>query len=446
MPCSESLKWMKQIKTDKTMLDIFKSETFKKNAVLIARIVLGCVFIFSGFAKAVDPLGGTYKIEDYLTSFGMDFFVPIAFIGSIALSSLEFLLGICLILGANMKSTSILTLLFMAVMTPLTLYIAIFNPVTDCGCFGDALKISNWATFWKNIVFSALALIVYFWRNHSPNVFSQKTDWTIAIYSGLFATAISIYCYFHLPIIDFRPYKNGTNIMQSMEKPEDAPSDVYETILIYEKDGVQKKFSLENYPKDDSTWKHVETISEIVEKGYEPPIHDLTMDNADGEDILEDVLNDPGYTFWLVSSRVEKAYTYNRKVINDVYEYAQKNGYAFYGMTATGLETQEMKEYIREASAEYPFVNTDEITLKTIVRSNPGLVLIKDGVILNKWSCKDIPTFDKPLDESEWNSVQEPNKTKVILLSIIAFILPLVLIFLLDKIINKFFKKKEEKQ
>ncbi|MCQ2218250.1 MAG: DoxX family protein [Paludibacteraceae bacterium] len=426
------------------MLDILKSEKFRRNAVIIARILLGCVFIFSGFAKAVDPLGGTYKIEDYLTSFGMDFFVPIAFVGSIALSTLEFLLGICLIVGANMKSTSILTLLFMGVMTPLTLYIAIFNPVTDCGCFGDALKISNWATFWKNIVFSALALIVFFWRKYSPSLFSQKTDWTIAIYSGIFAIAVSLYCWIHLPILDFRPYKNGTNIIESMEVPEDAPKDVYETTLIYEKDGVQKKFTLENYPKDDSTWHHIETISEIVEKGYEPPIHDLTMDHPDDGDIIEDVLNEPGYTFWLVSSRVEKAYTYNRKAINAVYDYAKEHGYGFYGMTATGLESQEMKEYIREACAEYPFVNTDEITLKTIVRSNPGLVLIKGGVVVNKWSNKDIPTFDKPLEESELGTIQAPDKQKAILLSIIAFIVPLALIFLLDKILIKFFKKGDD--
>ncbi|MBP5454997.1 MAG: DoxX family protein [Paludibacteraceae bacterium] len=427
------------------MLEILKNEKFRKNVVLISRILLGCVFIFSGFAKAVDPLGGTYKIEDYLTSFGLDFFVPIAFIGSIALSTLEFLLGICLIVGANIKSTSILTLLFMAVMTPLTLYIAIFNPVSDCGCFGDALKISNWATFWKNIIFSTLALIVFFWRKYSPSLFSQRTDWIIAIYSGIFAIAVSLYCYVHLPILDFRPYKNGTDIIQAMERPEDAPIDIYETKLIYEKDGVQKEFTMENYPKGDSTWTHVETISELVEKGYEPPIHDLTMDHPDDGDILEEVLNDPSYTFWLVSPRVEKAYTYNRKAINDVYEYAKEHGYGFYGMTATGLESQEMKEYIREASAEYPFVNTDEITLKTIVRSNPGLVLIKGGVVVNKWSVKDIPTFDKPLEESELGAVQSPDKQKAILLSIIAFILPLALLFLLDKLLIKFLQKEENK-
>lgn len=425
------------------MLDILKSEKFRRNAVLISRLLLGCVFIFSGFAKAVDPLGGTYKIEDYLTSFGMDFFVPIAFVGSIALSTIEFLLGICLIVGANIRSTSILTLLFMGVMTPLTLYIAIFNPVTDCGCFGDALKISNWATFWKNIVFSALALVVCFWKEHSPSLFSQRTDWTIAIYSGIFAVAVSIYCWVHLPILDFRPYKNGTDIIASMERPDDAPSDVYETTLVYEKDGVQKNFTLENYPKDDTTWKHVETISEIVEKGYEPPIHDLTMDHPEDGDIIDDVLNDQGYTFWLVMPRTEKAYTCNRGAVNAVYEYAKEHGYGFYGMTATGLESQEMKEYVREANAEYPFVNTDEITLKTIVRSNPGLVLIKGGKVVNKWNNNDIPTFDQPLETSEWGAIQVPNEKKTILLSIIGFILPLALIFLLDKALIRIFKKNE---
>ncbi|MFA6780273.1 MAG: BT_3928 family protein [Paludibacteraceae bacterium] len=423
----------------------FLNDTVKKSTVVVFRILLGCVFIFSGYAKAVDPLGGTYKIEDYLTSFGWDFFIPVAFVASILLSALEFLLGICMLLGANIRSTSFLTLLFMCVMTPLTLYIAVFNPVSDCGCFGDALKISNWATFWKNMVFITMAIVVFVWRKYSPNLFSQRTEWMISIYSGFFAIAISIYCFFNLPIIDFRPYKNGTDIVKAMEIPEDAPADKYETTFVYEKDGVQKEFTLDNYPKDDTTWKCVAQNSVLVEKGYEPPIHDLTMEDPDEGDIVDVVLADTGYTFLLVSPRMENAYTNNRKKVNDVYEYAKVNGYGFYGMTSTGLESREMQEYIVEASAEYPFVNTDEITLKTIVRSNPGLVLIKNGVVVNKWSNKNIPTFDKPLDESVHGQIQSPDKTRVVVWSVIAFIIPLVIVYFIDKMISKFLDRRAKR-
>ena len=182
----------------------------KRIVVVICQIILGCVFIFSGYAKAVDPYGSYYKIQDYLTAFGWDALLPLAFVAGVLLCAAEFLLGICLLLGANLKTTSILTLIFMAFMTPLTLYIALTDPVSDCGCFGDALVISNWATFWKNIVFSILAIIVYYLRKYSPNLFSQRTDWIIAIYAGCFSICVSLYCLVNLPIIDFRPYKNGT--------------------------------------------------------------------------------------------------------------------------------------------------------------------------------------------------------------------------------------------
>lgn len=417
-------------------MDFYKKDSFKKTVVLICRILLGIVFIFSGYAKAVDPLGGTYKIEDYLSAFGLDFLSPIAFIGSIALSSLEFLLGVCMLLGANMRSTSRLTLLFMCVMTPLTLYIALFNPVSDCGCFGDALKISNWATFWKNVVFITLAIIVFLWYKHSPKLFSQHTEWLIAIYAGLFATALSIYGYINLPIIDFRPYKIGTDIAKSMEVPEGAETDQYKTTLIYQKDGVEKEFTLENYPKD-SSWTFVRNESVLIKKGYEPPIHDFTLYNEDGDDLVEQLLEEKGYTFILVSSRIEKAYTNQRDKINALYEYAKANGHKFYCATSTGLEAQELKEYIREANAEYPFVNTDEITLKTIVRSNPGLVLIKDGIIINKWSNKNMPTLEGDLDKIGYASPAYPNDSRTVLISLILFCIPLICIYLVDKGIIK---------
>lgn len=418
------------------------SDSVKKGIVITSRILLGLVFVFSGFVKAVDPLGSTYKIQDYLAAMGLDFFAPIALAVGIGLAAFEFILGVCLLLGTNLKTTSILTIIMMCFMTPLTLWIAIADPVSDCGCFGDALVISNWQTFWKNIVLMALAILVFKWKEYSPKLFTERTDWLIAICAGCFSVLLSIYCYFNLPIIDFRPYKNGTNLIEAMQIPEDAEEDVIETILIYEKDGVQKEFSLTDYPKDDSTWTFVDSKHEIIKKGYEPPIHDFTMDDPDNGDITEDVLNNPGYSFLMVCYRVEKAVTNNKQKINDIYQFAKENGYGFYCMTATGLETEEMREFKTEmewgkGGEGYTFVNSDEITLKTIVRSNPGLVLIKNGTVVNKWSNKNLPTFDKPLDQSSRGEIQQPNEWSMVFKSILAFLATIALVFGIDWLIKK---------
>lgn len=418
------------------------SDSVKKGIVITSRILLGLVFVFSGFVKAVDPLGSTYKIQDYLTAMGLDFFAPIALAVGIGLAAFEFILGVCLLLGTNLKTTSILTIIMMCFMTPLTLWIAIADPVSDCGCFGDALVISNWQTFWKNIVLMALAILVFKWKEYSPKLFTERTDWLIAICAGCFSILLSIYCYFNLPIIDFRPYKNGTNLIEAMQIPEDAEEDVIETILIYEKDGVQKEFSLSDYPKDDSTWTFVDSKHEIIKKGYEPPIHDFTMEDPDNGDITEDVLNNPGYSFLMVCYRVEKAVTNNKQKINDIYQFAKENGYGFYCMTATGLETEEMREFKTEmewgkGGEGYTFVNSDEITLKTIVRSNPGLVLIKNGTVVNKWSNKNLPSFDKPLDQSPKGEIQQPNEWSMVFKSILAFLATIALVFGIDWLIKK---------
>ena len=426
------------------MLNFLKNATFRTTIVVIFRIVVGCVFIFSGFVKIIDPYGGFYKVEDYLVAFGWNFFIPIAFIGSVLQNAFEFLLGICLLFGANIRSTSFLTMLFMAVMLPLTLYIAIFNPVTDCGCFGDALIISNWATFWKNVVFSFMIVVVFLWHSYSPQLFTQRTEWLIAIYAGFFALAVTWYSYQNLPIIDFRPYKIGTDIKKSMEIPEDAPRDQYETILVYEKEGVKQDFTIENYPQDPS-WTFVEAKNKLVQKGYRPPIHDFTMEDPEYGDITEDMIEDPGYTFLLISPKIENASTDKRNEINAVYDFARKQGYNFYALTSTSLGSKELEEYIIEAGgAEYPFMNTDEITLKTIIRSNPGLVLIKDGRVINKWSNKNIPAFNKPLEESELGQPQLRNNTKTIAYSVTGFIIPLLVILGLDHLIGLVQKRRKK--
>lgn len=356
----------------------------------ICRFLLAASFMFSGFAKAVDPLGSQYKIQDYLSAFGMASWFPSFFplLGGIALSALEFSVGIFLFFGIRRIFTSTMALILLLFMTPLTLYLAIFNPVADCGCFGDAWVLTNWETFGKNVILLIAAASVFKGRKLLIGFVTPKMEWLVSLYTALYVFTLSFYCLDRLPILDFRPYKIGKNILEGMNTPEGAKPSVYESIFTLEKDGQKKDFTLENYP--DSTWAFVDTRTIVKEKGYEPPIHDFSMmELSTGNDITNDVLTDMGYTFLLVAHRIEEADDSNIDLINEIYDYSVENGYAFYCLTSSPEE--QIEQWKDKTGAEYPFCQLDDITLKTIVRSNPGLMLIKNGLILNKWSDEDMP-------------------------------------------------------
>ncbi|MDR3705170.1 MAG: DoxX family protein [Paludibacteraceae bacterium] len=403
----------------------------KRVLLIIFRLLLGCVFVFSGFVKTIDPLGFTYKIQDYLSAMGpfISNFSSVAFIAAVTLSALELLVGLNFILGARLKETTWVAALFLLFMTPLTFWIAIKNPVHDCGCFGDALIISNWATFWKNIVLSALVVSVFLLRkSHKPFV-GHHVQWALALYGFLFAIGLSTYCYYHLPLVDFRPYKIGSNIAKGMEIPANAASDSFDIKLIYAKNGVEKEFTLQNYPKNDNSWTFVDQKSVLVKKGYEPPIHDFTMETDHG-DITNDVLSNPGYTFLLISYDLKKTNIAKSNKINDIYHYAKKHGYGFYAMTAS--TDDDIATYKKQAKAEYPIVLTDKITLKTIIRSNPGLVLIKGATVYNMWSVYDLPRFKEPLEKSALGTIEKPDAKNTIAIVAILFLVPVFITFLID--------------
>jgi hypothetical protein len=354
------------------------------------RFLLSAAFIFSGFVKAVDPLGFQYKIQDYLVAFGMASWVPSFFplLVGIVLSAIEFFIGISLFFGIRRTLASFWALLLMIGMTPLTLYLARFNPVSDCGCFGDAWVLTNWQTFAKNVVLLLTAIGVFRYRKLMVRFISVKMEWLVSLYTLFFVFALSFYCLAHLPVLDFRPYKVGQNILEGMRIPEGAKPSVFETVFILEKNGEKKEFTLEHYP--DSTWTFVDTRTVLKEKGYEPVIHDFSMtDLESGEDITEQVLTDKGYTFLLVAHRMEEADDSNIDLINEIYDYSVEHGYRFYCLTFSSEEQIEL--WMDKTGAEYPFCQMDDITLKTMIRSNPGLMLIKDGTVLNKWSDEDLP-------------------------------------------------------
>ena len=411
----------------------------------VCRFVLAIVFIFSGFVKAIDPLGTQYKIQDYFDAFGWAGIFPdnIPFLASVLLGMLEFCLGIYLFFGIRRIIAPRAVVAVMVVMTPLTFWLALDNPVSDCGCFGDAVVLTNWETFGKNVVLLVMSLVVLKWRKRIFPLATTRFDWLIALYGFLYILCMTIYCYRHLPIFDFRPYYVGADIRSGMEIPEGEEPTVYETRFVLQKDGIEKEFALENYP--DSTWTFVDSKTIVKKKGYEPPIHDFSMMSyEDGEDITEQVLTDEDYTFLLVAHQLGQASDGKIDLINELYDYCLENDYAFYCLTSSSDE--DILKWQEYTGAEYPFCLMDNITLKTMVRSNPGLVLLKGGVVINKWSVADIPDEYQLIGRLEHLPLGKINKQSFVFqvfLVVVWFVLPLLMVCIADLAWKRYRKSPE---
>ena len=361
----------------------------KAVALYVARTVVGLTFILSGFVKAIDPLGTQYKIQDYLAAIPPSLSLPdmLTLLMSVSLSMVEFTLGAFMLTAISRRVTARLTLLFMVVMTAVTVWMYIADPVKDCGCFGDALTLTNLETLLKNIVLLALAALVAWRPTHIGRLMSRSNQMLLGQMLMLTPVALSFWCLYDLPLIDFRPYHIGADIKAGMETPEGAEQPVFDTTFIMEKDGERREFTLDNYP--DSTWTFVDSKTVTVKEGYVPPIHDFSITAADGEDITDMVLGREGYTFLLISPDLDKADDQNFGDIDQIYEFCQDNSIPFYCLTASTEKSQQHWQNI--TGAEYPFCMTDATTLKTMIRSNPGLMLLEKGVVRGKWSHNRLP-------------------------------------------------------
>ena len=405
-------------------------------AVNVCRFVLAATFIFSGYVKAIDPLGTLYKLKDYAAAMSLNGLLPDwALVGvAIALGALEFALGVFMLFAVRRHVVSRIMLAFMTAMTVLTLWIFVADPVKDCGCFGDALKLTNGETLLKNIVLIACAALVAWRPVDMARFISRSNQWIVRYYTVAHIVITSVYCLYTLPIFDFRPYHVGMNIKQGMEIPEGAEQPEFESTFLLRKNGETREFTLDNYP--DSTWEYVDTRTVQTKKGYEPPIHDFALTSCDtGEDITEQVLTKKGYTFLLVSPRLAVADDSNFGDIDQIYEYAEENGADFYCVTASAND--EIERWRDLTGAEYQFCNADETTLKTMIRSNPGLMLLKDGTIIGKWSHNALPQTDDltaPLQQLTIGKAQNDSTTERLLIVLLTFFLPLSALTLADRL------------
>lgn len=423
-----------------------------KVLVEISRIILGVVFIFSGFVKAVDPYGTAYKITDYFTAFGLPSLSFLSLSGSIFQSVVEFAMGACMLFGLYRKWNSRLMLLVMVFMTLLTFYLAIADPVEDCGCFGDALVISNWQTFYKNIVLLVCSVVVFKYHEHISNLFTGKTYWLAFLYIFIFIGSFVFYNYLHDPVFDFRPYKIGANIPELMNV-EVGKGREEKTMLVYAKDGVEKEFTEENYPWEDSTWVFVRMDTKVIKEGEKSPIKDFVINKLNfnqnrteiigQEDITAEVLYYPDYTFLMISPSLENMSTSYLSNFEDVENYANDNDYHFYCLTAS--TTDEIISWAKENTINFDFCTMDDRALKTIIRSNPGLILLKNGVVINKWADVDVPAekdLDRPLQELSYGQlkdIKEEDKKNLIYICVV-FIFPLLGLKIFDFL---FFRRKK---
>ena len=425
------------------------SQRLLKMIVNLCRIIVAVTFIFSGFVKAIDPIGTQYKLQDYLGAIGMAGILPNWTLLAVAvfLAAIEFCIGIFLLFAIQRRLISKLTVAFMAFMTMVTVWIVVADPVKDCGCFGDALHLTNTETLIKNIVLLVCSLVIMYRPLAMFRFVSKSNQWIVTNYTIVFILVSSGLSLYYLPIFDFRPYHIGVNIPRGMEIPKGAKLPQFNTTFIMEKNGQRKEFTLDNYP--DASWKFIDSKTVQTSEGYIPPIHDFSItDNKTGLDLTNSVLSHKGYTFLLIAPHLETADDSNFGDIDRLYEYAQSYDIPFYCLTAS--TTKAIKRWIDLTGAEYPFCITDEAVLKTIIRSNPGLLLLKDGTIINKWSHNNLPNeakLSRPITQSSLGKMPKDSVPAKILEIVLWFILPLTLLTLADRLWawSKWVRLKEQK-
>ena len=417
-------------------------------AVNVCRLLIAVTFIISGYVKGVDPLGTQYKLHDYLSALHLASYVPdwATLAASVALAATEFTLGIMVLFAIRRRLVTKLMMAIMAFMTALTVWIYLADPVKDCGCFGDAITLTNGQTLLKNIILLACTLVMAHWPLSMPRLISKSNQWIVFNFTVIYILVTSTLCLYLLPFFDFRPYHIGANIAKGMEMPDDAEQPEFKTTFILKKNGETREFTLDNYP--DSTWEFVEAKNVEIKPGYEPPIHDFSLtDNDTGEDITDTVIHSKGYIFLLVAPQIEKADDSNFGDIDQLYEYAHEHAIPFYCLTASSQEAMERWRDI--TGAEYPFATADETTLKTMIRSNPGLILVKDGTIINKWSHNALPKASEmkaDLDKLDIGQMPKDSTSKQLLRIFLWFLLPLTLLTIADRLWawTKWIKKKQD--
>lgn len=353
-----------------------------------SRIFVGILFIISGLIKLNDPIGFSYKLAEYFSEpvFNMPFFTPFALGLALFLVILEVVLGVMLLIGYKTKFTIWSLLILIVLFTFLTLYSAYFNVVKDCGCFGDALKLTPWQSFTKDVVLLFFILILFFNKKLVQPLFSNTVQ-NIVVYSSiLLSSLMGVWVLNHLPLIDFRPYKVGNNIQKGMRIPDGAEKSVVEMVFIYKVGGVDKEFTEKDLMSIPEGAVFVDRKDKVITEGYVPPIHDFTMEK-DGSDYKDEFLDEPKLML-ITAYDLVIADQSGMVKMEKLHQEAISKGYKVVGMTASS--TQEIAAAKKQFGLTFDFYFCDAITVKTIERANPSIVLIEKGTIKQKVHHGDI--------------------------------------------------------
>jgi len=364
-----------------------------KALVKICIFLVGALFIFSGFVKADDPLGFSYKLTEYFEAFGpaWKWAIPFSLPLACFIPVLEMILGFMCLIGAFKKFTLWMLFLMDLFFTFLTFYTAHYNKVLECGCFGDAIPMTPWVTFWKDVALLLLIAIIAIGHKNFTSAFSPKLEKAMVIVFTVGSIWFSWYCYNNLPVIDFRPYKVGTDIKKDMKGGIPDVLKYYYT-LKNKKSGETKEFDKfpDNYQND---WDYVSNRTEVVKKGVEAKIHDFNITNLDGVNCTDSVLSNPEYCIFIISNDISAANVSDEvtKKLNDLTANCAKHNIKSLCLTASGED--DINKFKQKTNAEYPFYNTDDTQLRTMIRSNPGIMMIKDGIVIAMWHYHNTPDY-----------------------------------------------------
>ncbi|SFD31048.1 BT_3928 family protein [Algibacter pectinivorans] len=378
-----------------------------KTLVNISRILVGVLFIFSGFIKLNDPLGFSYKLQEYFSPdvLNIPFLEPYALIISVFVVVFEVVLGVFLLIGYKPKFTVWSLLLMIVFFTFLTFYAAYFEKVKDCGCFGDFIKLKPWETFWKDVALLVLIVILFIGVKHIKPIFGNLVTTVIALLGFILSLWFGYHVLMHLPAIDFRAYAIGKNIQEGMLVPEDAPKPIQEYSWKFKVNGEEKVIKTNgSYPSVEGDFVGVET--KVIQEGYTPPVVDFSIE-TDTDDLTTHFLEQE-HLIIVVSYSLESIEQGGALKLKALQDEARRNNYQIIGLTASG---EDAKQRINEAyNIDFTWYLCDEKALKTVVRSNPGVLELDKGLVKQKVHWNDIedlklPKVEKPVEPKKQEDV-----------------------------------------
>lgn len=433
--------------TIKAFVNAVKGEKWCRWLTVLMRLTVGGVFIFSGFTKGVDPWGTYYKITDYLMAMGLDSWAGTALFIAVALAALEFMLGVAIAVGAYRRSSLLLALLLMLVMTPVTLWLAVTNAVPDCGCFGDALHLSNWATFGKNLLLVLGIIYLLMFNKSLRGVYGPAVHWMVMAVSFAFIMAVAYYGYFVQPLIDYRPYPVGTPLVsQAAEESDEQGEDDF--IFVYSRDGQEQEFSIDSLPDEDDGWEYVTRYharrpkGRVIYQGADD--HGIAIIDQDGQNVTDELLADSHRTLLLLFPDLPQVSGAESFTMNEIADAAFVNGTSIIGLTpATAQEIEHWKDY---SMATYPIYNMDDSELKMIARGNPAVVYLRDGVISWKRTLSSLNDVEMPNNFGELETDYDPDTIMTTLLLIyLAALLGVLVINRSHLVFKRLFINKRQK-